>query len=97
MIKKSTDKNGKVKVTFVLPYSEGQSPVAVVGDFNEWNHASNRLTKRNNGTCSVSVVVDPGQRYRFRYYSEDGNWFNDEGADAYEASEHSSENGILLT
>jgi 1,4-alpha-glucan branching enzyme len=97
VIKKSADKNGKVKVTFVLPYSEGQSPVAVVGDFNEWNQASNRLTKRNNGTCSVSVVVDPGQRYRFRYYSEDGNWFNDEGADAYEASEHNSENGILLT
>ena len=37
MIKKSAEKTGKVKVTFVLPYSEGQAPVAVVGDFNEWN------------------------------------------------------------
>jgi 1,4-alpha-glucan branching enzyme len=97
MIKKSADKNGKVKVTFVLPYSEGQPQVAVVGDFNEWNQSSNRLARRSNGTCSASVVLDPGQRYRFRYYSEDGSWFNDEAADAYEASEHSSENCILLT
>jgi 1,4-alpha-glucan branching enzyme len=97
MIKKSADKNGKVKVTFVLPYSEGQPQVAVVGDFNDWNQATHRLTKRNNGTSSVSVALEPGQRYRFRYYSEDDRWFNDEGADAYEASEHDSENCILLT
>lgn len=97
MIKKSADKSGKVKVTFVLPYTEGQSPVAVVGDFNGWNQTSTRLAKRSNGTCSASVTLEPGQRFRFRYYSEDGNWFNDEAADAYEASEHNSENCILLT
>ena len=97
MIKKTADKNDKVKVTFSLPYSEGQTPVSVVGDFNEWNQTSHKLTKRNNGTCSVSVVLEPGQRYRFRYYSEDGRWFNDEAADGYEASEHASENCILLT
>jgi len=97
MIKKAADKNGKIKVTFVLPYSDGQAPVAVVGDFNGWNQASTRLAKRNNGTCSVSLLLDPEQRYRFRYYTEDGTWFNDEAADAYEVSEHNSENCILLT
>jgi 1,4-alpha-glucan branching enzyme len=97
MIKKSADKNGKVKVTFSLPYTEGQAAVAVVGDFNAWNGATHRLAKRNNGTCSVSVLLDEGQRYRFRYYGEDGRWFNDEAADAYEASEHNSENSVLLT
>jgi 1,4-alpha-glucan branching enzyme len=97
MIKKTADKNNKVKVSFVLPYSEGQPQVSVVGDFNQWDQASHRLTKRNNGTCSVSLLLDAGQRYRFRYYSEDGRWFNDETADEYEASEHGSENCILLT
>ena len=97
MIKKTADKNNKVKVTFSLPYSEGQAPVSVVGDFNQWDPASHKLAKRNNGTCSVSVVLEPGQRYRFRYYSEDGRWINDEAADGYEASEHASENCILLT
>lgn len=97
MIKKTADKNDKVKVTFSLPYSEGQSPVAVVGDFNQWNETSHRLAKRSNGTCSVSVVLEPNQRYRFRYYSADGRWFNDEAADGYEVGEHASENCILLT
>jgi 1,4-alpha-glucan branching enzyme len=97
MIKKSADKNGKVKVTFSQPYAEGQPQVSVVGDFNDWSETAHRLAKRSNGTCSVSVTLDEGGRYRFRYYRTDGSWYNDEAADAYEASEHGSENCILLT
>jgi 1,4-alpha-glucan branching enzyme len=97
MIKKAADKNDKVKVTFTLPYVEGQSAMSVVGDFNDWQPGVTKLVKRNNGTCSVSVVLDPDQRYRFRYFAEDGAWVNDEAADAYEASEHGSENCIVLT
>ena len=97
MIKQTADKNNQVKVTFSLPYSEGQAPVALVGDFNQWDPNSHRLAKRNNGTCSVSVVLEPNQRYRFRYYSAEGRWFNDEAAGSYEAGEHGSENCVLLT
>ena len=66
MIKKTADKNGKVKVTFVLPYSEGQAPVAVVGDFNGWNQASNspgeaqqRHVQRIVGTRSGAALPLP--------------------------------------
>ena len=97
MIKKAADKNDKVKVTFSLPYAEGQAQISVVGDFNQWNQSSHKLAKRNNGTCSVSLALEPNQRYLFRYYSEDGRWFNDESADGYEASGHASENCVLLT
>lgn len=97
MIKKSADKDGKVKVTFSLPYAEGQGSIAVAGDFNGWSEQSHKLAKRNNGTCSVTLSLQPGQRYQFRYYNENGGWFNDEAADAYELNEHGSENCILLT
>lgn len=97
MIKKAADKNDKVKVTFVLPAPEEQATVAVVGDFNQWDTTAHRFVKRNNGTYSVSATLDAGQRYRFRYYVSDGRWFNDEAADAYEASEHGTENCVLLT
>ena len=96
MIKRNSEKNDKVKLTFVLPYDEGQPAVAVVGDFNNWNPSSMKLVKRANGTCSGSVVVDAGQRYQFRYYSEDGRWFNDVEADAFEPSEYGSENGVVV-
>jgi 1,4-alpha-glucan branching enzyme len=96
MIKRTTEKSGKVKVTFVLPYEEGQQ-IVVVGDFNNWDPTANKLAKRNNGTCSASVTLDQGQRYLFRYYLDSGSWFNDDAADGYEANEHGTENGVLLT
>lgn len=95
MIKRANEGEGKVKVTFSLPYAEGQAAVSVVGDFNNWDPAATKLIKRRNGTCSASVVLDAGQSYRFRYYSADGVWSNESEADGYEASEHGSENCLL--
>lgn len=97
MIKKAADKNDQVKVTFVMPYSEGQAALSVVGDFNDWQPGATKMVKRNNGTCSVSISLDAGKRYLFRYFGEDGVWVNDEAADAYEVSEHGSDNCVLLT
>jgi len=95
MIKRTNESDSKVKVTFVLPYEQGQPAVSVVGDFNNWDAAANKLVKRSNGTCSVSVTLDAGKTYRFRYYSADGVWSNDSEADGYEVSEHGSENCLL--
>lgn len=98
MIKHDPLKNKKqVKVTFVLPHDPEQATVSVVGDFNDWDPTQTKLVKRNNGTRSAAVTVERGKQYRFRYYSADGEWFNDEAADGYEASEHGGENCLLLT
>lgn len=98
MIKRQNmKKDDKVKVTFVLPHNPEQPPVSVVGDFNEWDPTSTRLVKRNNGTRSATVQLEPEQRYAFRYYAANGEWFNDQTADAYEPSAHGSENCIVLT
>ncbi len=53
------------------------------------------LVKRNNDTRSVSIVLDPG-RYAFRYCTEDGAWFNDEAADAYESNDQGTDNCIVM-
>ena len=97
MIKRQNiKKENKVKVTFVLPYDADQPNISVVGDFNDWTPDSTKLVKRNNGTCSASVSLEPGQRYLFRYYAGD-TWFNDEEADGYAMGEHGAENCVLLT
>ncbi len=99
MIKKQVEKgsSNKVKVTFALPVEASAHTVAVLGDFNDWNPAAaTKLVKRSNGTLSATVTLEAGQRYRFRYYAA-GEWLNDDAADAYESSEHGSENCILLT
>lgn len=98
MLKREPIKNSQqVKVTFVIPHNAEQARVSVVGDFNNWDPSATPLVKRANNTRSASVTLDAGQRYRFRYYSADDQWFNDEAADGYEPSEHGSENCILLT
>ncbi|MBE2237580.1 MAG: isoamylase early set domain-containing protein [Caldilineaceae bacterium] len=95
MIKRAKEGEGKVKVTFVLPYEEGQPAVSVVGDFNNWDASATKLVKRRNGACSASATLDAGKIYRFRYYSADGLWSNDSEADGFEVSEHGSENCLL--
>lgn len=96
MIKREVLKNAnEVKLTFVLPYDNSKPRVAVLGDFNQWDPAATPLVKRNNGTASVSVILPAGQRVRFRYWAESGDWFNDEAADGYEPGEYGAENCVV--
>lgn len=88
-------KENKVKVTFVVPAE--MDGCSVLGDFNNWDPEAMPFKKRSNGTCSVAVKLDPGQKYIFRYRKEDGTWFNEEDADDFETNEHGSQNCVLLT
>jgi 1,4-alpha-glucan branching enzyme len=98
MLKREAVKqSNQVKVTFVLPHDPNQGHISVVGDFNNWDPAATRMSKRPNNTRSASVTLDPGQRYQFRYYVEDGTWLNDDNADAYEPNEHGTQNCLLIT
>ena len=93
--KEKLKKADKVKVTFVVAGKVESS--AVVGDFNQWDPTSTPLQKRSNGTRSASVILEPNQRYAFRYYSQNGEWFNDDAADDYSVNEHGGENCIVTT
>ena len=98
MIKHQTvKKDNKVKVTFVLPYDPEVAQVSVVGDFNSWTPGKNKMVKRNNGTRSASITLDPGQQYLFRYFSNDGVWFNDDRADDYEPNGIDGFNCVVQT
>jgi len=89
-------KSEQVKLTFVQPYDNTQPKVSVVGNFNGWDPTAAPLIKRSNGMASVSVTLPIGQRVVFRYVTQDNQWFNDDAADAYESSEHGSENCIIV-
>ena len=81
MIKRSKAAPGSVKVTFVVPVSECDRPVSVVGDFNGWDPLASPLRKRSNGTRSVSIDLTEGAAHRFKYLDAAGEWFCDEDAD----------------
>lgn len=96
MLKRQNVRGGnQVKVTFVIDDDPNKGRIFVVGDFNDWQESEHLMVRRNNDTRSASLVLDPG-RYAFRYCTEDGEWFNDAHADAYEANDQGTENCILV-
>lgn len=98
MIKRQAVKSGgAVKVTFVLPEEHDALPASVVGEFNDWDPFAHPLKRRSNNTWSASVVLEPGQTYRFRYLGEGGRWFDDEDADAVENGASGTRDCVLST
>lgn len=82
------------KVTFSIPAKEANE-VVVVGSFNQWNTESTSLKKLKNGTFKGTVDLEKDNSYEFRYIV-DGNYINDDQADAYAWNDYASaENGIL--
>jgi 1,4-alpha-glucan branching enzyme len=95
MIEHEPAKSGdEVKVTFILPLDGGESPTSVVGDFNDWNPTATPLRRRR-GRLSATVTVAPGRRYAFRYLTEGGRWFNDDGADDYQPNAYGGSDSVL--
>lgn len=85
---------GKTQLTFVLDPAAAPAPVSVVGPFNDWDPAVTPLKKAKDGSLRATVTVEPGEAVAFRYVTTDGQWFDDDAADAYEPNEHGGVNGI---
>ena len=82
------------KVTFTVPAEEAKK-VAVVGDFNNWNPKGSTLKKLKNGNFKGTVDLEKDNSYEFRYIV-DGNWQNEEQADAYAWNDFAgTENSVL--
>lgn len=84
----------RLRVTFAIPADAVDAEVAVVGDFNGWDPATD-LLRRREGWLRASVAVEPGRRYRFRYLAENGRWFNDTEVGAYEPNGMGDDNCLL--
>ncbi len=95
MITKASQKarNGTIPVTF-WPPAEFAGPGSVVGDFNGWDTGRHRLLQTADGHWYASVGLKPG-KYRFRYFIEPGQWFNDSTADSYVVNEFGGADGVL--
>ncbi len=82
------------KVTFSVP-AENAKEVTVAGTFNEWNTKTTALKKLKNGTFKGTLDLEKDNSYEFRYVV-DGNFVNDDQADAYAWNDFASaENGVL--
>jgi len=85
------------KVTFRLPAEAAfkAGSVTVVGDFNNWNKELTPLEKLENGDFTVTVELDAGKEYCFRYLIDGQRWENDWNADKYVKSPYGAEDSVV--
>ena len=73
------------KVTFRVPAEAAPEATTVflVGDFNEWDSKATPMTRLKSGDFKVTLDLEAGRDYSFRYLIEGREWDNDWAADRY--------------
>ncbi len=96
MLKKNYSKTGSTcRVTFKLPKDVSAETVHLCGEFNDWSPTKHPMKKLKDGSFSVTVSLEPGQSYRFRYLLDNERWENDWDADAYVANQYGTEDSLI--
>lgn len=99
LFKNYPEKGKKCKVTFELSTqaAENATKVQLVGDFNNWSSSETPLKKDKNGNYSVTLSLDQGKEYQFRYLIDNSRWENDWAADKYiHASFSHVDNSVVI-
>jgi 1,4-alpha-glucan branching enzyme len=86
------------KVTFRLPKvaAAGAKNVSIVGDFNAWNIYASPMKKLKSGDFTISLELEAGREYQFRYLIDDTRWENDWNADKYVKGPFGSDNSVIF-
>lgn len=92
----NTKQGVKCRLTFVLPELIWADSVFVAGDFNNWDRTALPMRQDAQGQWKATIEVAAGGVYQFRYLC-DGDWLNDNQADAYYANEYGGHNSVVMT
>jgi 1,4-alpha-glucan branching enzyme len=100
LVKQYAKNKSICKVTFDLP-AEGcptAGQVYLVGDFNNWDINGAPMRKQKNGSWTITLQLEAGREYQFRYLVNGTAWENDWRADRY-CSTHfgDAENSVVVT
>jgi len=96
MLKKDyAQTDGACQVTFELPPEVNAQAVCLCGEFNSWDTTSHPMERRADGSFSLTLALEPGRQYRFRYLLDGERWENDWAADGYIANSFGSEDSLV--
>ena len=90
---KSRAAKGKARVTFTVDPRAGARTAVVCGEWNDWSADAGVMHRDAGGGFSVTVDLDAGRAYRFRYLLDGQRWDNDWAADAYVRNDFGGDNG----
>ena len=96
MLKKNYSKSGNIcRVTFKYNNSEGSKNAVLVGEFNQWSLQDNPMKKLKDGSFSITLSLQAGNSYQFRYVLDGNTWVNDVEADSYVTNQYGDENSVV--
>ena len=96
MLIKNYSKSGKIcRVTFKYNNPEGSENAVLVGEFNGWLLQKNPMKKLKNSSFSVTISLQAGNSYQFRYVLDRNIWVNDLDADSYVPNKYGEKNSAV--
>ncbi|NTU83472.1 MAG: glycoside hydrolase family 13 [Chloroflexales bacterium] len=96
MITKRPGSDGTVRVTFAMPAAIWADTIHVVGDFNGWDERATPLRQTETGWM-VTLELEAGRSYQYRYLLNGNEWHNDWNADRYEPNAYGGDNSVVIT
>jgi Glycogen recognition site of AMP-activated protein kinase len=91
---KSRDPDGKASVTFTLPAAVGARKAAICGEWNDWSADAHLMNVVEDG-FSLTIQLQVGRTYRFRYLLDGRRWENDWDADFYVPNGYGSDDSVV--
>lgn len=92
---KSRGVKGRASVTFTLDPRVGAQSAAVCGEWNDWSAGADVMRRDAEGGFSVTVDLEAGRPYRFRYLLDGERWDNDWAADAYVPNSFGGDDSVV--
>lgn len=96
--KKYLGTDSSCRVTLSLPKEAvGTSGgVNVVGDFNNWDSEAMPMKRLRSGDFEITIELQSGREYRFRYLIDGSRWENDWSADNYYPNPYGCDDSVLI-
>jgi hypothetical protein len=91
---KFRDPNGKASVIFTLPAAVGARQAAVCGEWNDWSPDAHVMDVVEDG-FSLTIELEVGRTYRFRYLLDGQRWENDWHADFYVPNGYGADDSVV--
>jgi 1,4-alpha-glucan branching enzyme len=86
------------RVTFRLPKDAAPEAqrVNISGDFNDWDQELTVMTRLRNGDFTITLELEKGREYHFRYLIDGKRWANDWFADKYLPNPFGGDDSVVL-
>jgi len=86
------------RVTFRLPKEAAPDArkVSIVGDFNNWDKGGAVMKRLKNGDFTITMELETGREYCYRYLIDATKWENDWWADRYRPNPFGCDDSVVI-